>query len=479
MKKLLVLLAILLTIISYAEETEKKDWEVKPGIKEGGYSEAEGPYVYKLDQTVGSPSSLPYTHYDAYIHYEKSIQAGYGDFKIHAEEITAGQTFYQGLFEDQDGYYLYFHAERGWGWQTLPEGYSDPMPVPGNYNFYIYKKEYIQPLEVKFTAETYTAEIGQTMSVTVLIFGGSGSFSLSAGTRPAFLQPVAKGRWEGKSYDTLSSTISIVIKDLVTGQQEAATANIVITEKSEDPSDEPNNPNNPSNPSGPSDPSNPSNPSEPSEPAEPAEPTDPSNPDSPDSPTEPSDPDDPDDPDTPDNPDSPDEPEEPAEPEAPDTPSEPTDPSNPDSPDEPNDPSEPNSPDMPDSPDAPAEPDEPIVVPDPEVPDEPVMPDSPETPNDPDDTEPTDEPDDVIIIDPLEPGNEDNEPTIIVVDREASDNDKIIVTDDGVTTVHRDNHDLAIFLGMFGAMTGFTGSTSIPESAPVAVQEAREGKRHE
>ena len=62
----------------------------------------------------------------------------------------------------------------------------------------------------------------------------------------------------------------------------------------------------------------------------------------------------------------------------------------------------------------------------------------------------------------------------MIDNNETSDIDKIIVTDDGVTTVRPDNYDLAIFLGMFGAITGISGSTTAPANAPMEVQQARQ-----
>ncbi len=101
----------------------------------------------------------------------------------------------------------------------------------------------------------------------------------------------------------------------------------------------------------------------------------------------------------------------------------------------------------------------------------------PDTPGDPDTPVPGD--DQITVVpdpEPIAPDSSDNEEPIIVVagDREGSGSDKIIVTNDGVTTVRPDNYDLAVFLGMFGAITGLTGSAAAPSSASQAVQQARQ-----
>ena len=453
MRKLLILITVLFAIASYAEETEKKEWEIKPGIISGGYSDATGPYIFKFYQAVSSPSSLPYCDYDAYINYNWSINIGYGEYEIHTEEITTGQVYYKGVFEDDLGKYLFFQYNRGWSWKALPEGYSDPWPTTGSYTYHVYKKEFIQPMSISFSSESYTAPAKRNFSVRVMVIGGSGYYTGTT-VKPAFLTTVGFLTYSGMSYTTGQTSISVVVKDKVTGQECSASADITITEESNESDDNPSNPSNPSDPSDPSDPSNPSNPSDPSDPTEPA---DPSNPDSPSDPTEP---------DNPDEPDPDDVPEEPAEPEVPDVPSEPENPSNPDTPDSPDVPAEPDNPD------------EPIIVLDPVIPDEPVVvPDNPDSPDEPENSEPSDisdESDEVIIIDPTSPGNEDDEPTIIVVDRESSDSDKIIVTDDGVTTVRPDNYDLAIFLGMFGAFTALSGNATAPVNEPMQVQQAQQ-----
>ena len=68
----------------------------------------------------------------------------------------------------------------------------------------------------------------------------------------------------------------------------------------------------------------------------------------------------------------------------------------------------------------------------------------------------------------------------MIDNNETSDIDKIIVTDDGVTMVRPDNYDLAIFMGMFGAITGLNGSATAPSNAPMAVQEAQQrSQNHE
>ena len=494
MKKLLVLVAILFTITLYGEdELPKEEWEVAPGIISGGYSKETGPYIFKIFNIYTCPSSLAFDRSHYYIEYYQSItNIGYGEYKHHGGGGLISYDNTGKITKVKDGSTALSYGS------TYADGGAEPYSPPAEeYDgrlapAYVYKKELISPLLGDFYHENYNIKVGQLFRVGLVPTGGSGFYSISVGSKPAFLVSEDFGSWSGVCFAPAITSFLAVVTDIVTGETRQAFATIIISEDPEDPTfpdepdtpdepedpeepSEPTNPTSPSNPSNPSDPSDPSNPSDPSEPTEPSEPVDPSNPDSPDSPSDPTEPD---------NPDEPDPDDVPEEPETPDTPSEPADPSNPDSPDEPNDPSEPDSPDTPDSPDIPVEPDKPVVVPDPELPDEPVVvPDSPETPDEPEDSESSDisdesDPsDEVIIIDPLEPGNEDDEPVIIVVDRESSDSDKIIVTDDGVTTVQKDNHDLAIFLGMFGAITGISGSANAPKSAPMAVQQARQEAR--
>ena len=109
-----------------------------------------------------------------------------------------------------------------------------------------------------------------------------------------------------------------------------------------------------------------------------------------------------------------------------------------------------------------------------------VVPDAPNNPDTPD------EPDDQIVVianpEAIEPASDDDneEPIVVMINNnESSDTDKIIVTDDGVTMLRPDNHELAIFMAMFGAISGLSGSVAIPSNAPIAVQEAKRSKDHE
>jgi len=448
MKKLLVVLAFLfaVSIVSYGQDPVKEDWETAPNIISGGYSEATGPYIFKFNQALSSPGSLPYYDYDAYINYKWRVNLGYGDFEIHTEEITPGQVYYSGVVEETSGKYLCFEYNQGWGWQALPEGYSDPWSTTGSYTYHVYKKEFIQPLEARFTKENYVVGVGQVLNVGIEVTGGSGWETGTIGSKPAFLTITGGNAYSGVCYVPLTSSISAVVKDDVTGQTCSISATITVTEEQVIP-----DPVDPSDPSDPADPTDPSDPSDPSAPSDPSEPSDPSNPSNPSDPTDPS------------NPDSPDEPTDPTEPE---------DPTEPDSPDEPEDPTDPMDPD---------EPDDPSVVPD--GPTDPADPDSPDdpvvvVPDGPDDPDPDDPDDPVVVVpdpDPIDPDNDDYEPIVVVIDdNDISDNDKIVVTNDGVTTERQDNHDLAIFLGMFGAITGISGSATTPANAPMAVQQAQQ-----
>ena len=48
MKKLLCLFVVLFAVVSYGQYPVKESWEAVPGIISGGYSEEEGPYIYKF-----------------------------------------------------------------------------------------------------------------------------------------------------------------------------------------------------------------------------------------------------------------------------------------------------------------------------------------------------------------------------------------------------------------------------------------------
>ncbi|MCK4983286.1 MAG: hypothetical protein KAS17_10205 [Victivallaceae bacterium] len=204
---------------------------------------------------------------------------------------------------------------------------TQPTEYTGSFGpAYVYKKESIQAMSIAFSAESYTAQEGQKLSVNVFVIGGSGHY-YGKSVKPVFLKTVGLLAYEGICYDPVQTSISVVVKDKVTGQQCVASVDIIITEKT----------------------------------------------------------------------------------------------------------------------------DEPIVV----VPDAPDNPDNPDTP---------DVPEYPVVVIPgqeaTDPSNDDNdEPVYVVIDNnEISDTDKIIVTDDGVTTIRKNNNELAIFLGMFGAITGLNGS---------------------
>ncbi len=127
-----------------------------------------------------------------------------------------------------------------------------------------------------------------------------------------------------------------------------------------------------------------------------------------------------------------------------------------------------------------------IVVHDPAVPDDEPVVVVPDTPYDPDNPDTPDVPEYPIVVvpdpEPTDPSNDNNDdPIFVVIDNnEISDTDKIIVTDDGVTTLRKDNYDLAIFMMMFGAISGLNGSATATENAPMAVQQAKKrSQNHE
>ena len=466
MKKLLVVLAILfvVSIVSYGQDPVKEDWEVVPGIISGGYSEETGPYIYKLCNTFTCPSLVYDRSWYSTIYLQGIAgNLGYGEFKHHGGGSLISSDNQGEITKADDGtwavsyrhYYFTQHSE-----EAFPRY---PLEFTGVYGpAYVYKKEFIQSLEARFTSENYVVGVGQVLNVGIEVTGGSGWETGTIGSKPAFLTITGGNAYSGVCYIPLTSSITAIVTDDITGQSCAISATITVTEQPviPDPVDpiDPIDPIDPVDPNDPTDPSNPSNPSNPSDPTDPSDPSDPSNPSDPSGPSEPA------------------EPSDPVDPSNPDTPDEPTDPT------EPNDTTEPDSPDEPEDPTDPSDPDEPVVVPngpidpaDPDDPDDPVVV-VPDSPDDPDSPDFPDEP--VVVVpdpDPIEPGSDDYEPIVVVIDdNDISDNDKIVVTNDGVTTERQDNHDLAIFLGMFGAITGISGSATAPVNAPMAVQQAQQ-----
>jgi hypothetical protein len=480
MKKLLVLFAILfaISIVAYGQEepvgTEYRDWEVVPGIISGGYNDQEGAYIYKFFAYYTCPTLVYDRTHAWYSHYYQAIiNIGYGDFQKYGggsliiEDTKGGEV----SKVNDDTWALSYTAMT-----EFPEEYIDGL-APA----YIYKKEAIQSMSIAFSSDSYTAQEGQKLTVNVFVIGGSGHY-YGQSVKPVFLSTVGLLAYEGICHEPVQTSISVIVKDRVTGQQCAASADIVITEKVENTNSgngSSGSPGTSSDPGGTS--------SDPSGTA-----TDPSS-DSGDDGTSVGDGDtgdtggddggddgggavDPgnsdDDPTTePDDSSSNDD-------EADDgsddsgTGSTATDPSSDDSTDSPTDSSTAdNSDDTSDSSDSSGD-DDVVVVPDgtdaSDTSDGADSSDGADTSSDSSDT--------VIISDTIE----EDEPTIIVInDSTASDTDTIVVTDDGVIKVKPDNYDLAVFMSMFGVMTALNGSATISKSAPMAVQEARGGKDHE
>jgi hypothetical protein len=488
MKKLLCLFAVLFAVVSYAQDepvgTEYRDWEVVPGIISGGYNDQEGAYIYKFfgyytcTTLVYDRTQAWYSHY-----YQAIINIGYGEFQKYGggsliiEDTKGGEV----SKVNDDTWALSYTAMT-----EFPEEYIDGL-APA----YIYKKEAIQSMSIAFSSDSYTAQEGQKLTVNVFVVGGSGHY-YGQSVKPVFLSTVGLLAYEGICHEPVQTSISVIVKDRVTGQQCAASADIIITEKNDD--------NNNSGTSGTSGTSNdPGGTS--SDPGGTA--TDPGSSDSSgDDGTSVGDGDtgdtsgddgsddggdavDPgnsdDDPATePDDSSSDDN-------EADDgsdnsgTGSTATDPGSSDSTDSSTDTSNADNSDSTsdtsDTSDSSGDDDVVVVVPDgTDTPDTSDSSDISDISDGEDITSDDDTSDAVIISDTTE----DDEPTVIVInDSTTSDTDTIVVTDDSVTTTRRDNYDLAIFMSMFGAITGLNGSMVAPQNTSMAVQEARGGKGHE
>ena len=477
MKKLLILIAVLFTvsIVSYGQlenpptTPSERNWEVRPDIISGGYTDQEGPYIYKLFNVYTCPP-LIYDSYPYYINrHEYIFNLGYGDFKKHGAGSLILYDNSGEVQKENDGSYGLEYIASYPGGHGIG-GPGETLLYDGDSTSYIYKKEFVQKMEVEFSAETYTAAVEETLSVSVLVYGGSGYYSLSSGTRPAFLTMVSSRTWEGRCYEPMEGSIAIVVKDAVTGQECAASANIIITEKSSDS----NNSGNSGTSGTSSDPGGTS-----SDPGGTA--SDPGSdsgdggddgggavdPDSSD-----------DDPATEPDDSSSDDDEAEADDDSEDSTA--ADPGSDDSTDSPPDNSSAdNSDDTTTDPSDSSDTIEVVII----VPDgtDPAdTSDGSDTPSNNSDgsdiTSDEDTSDAVIISDTTE----EDAPTVIVInDSSGSDSDKIVVTDDGVIKVKPDNYDLAVFMSMFGAMTALNGSATTSESAPMAVQEARGGKDHE
>ncbi|MFA7185866.1 MAG: hypothetical protein WC082_13275 [Victivallales bacterium] len=503
MKKLLVLIAVLFAVVAvFGEETENADWEVAPGIISGGYSEQTGPYIYKFVQKYDCPSmdfdsKLSQNWYYKF-YYQKIYNLGFGDFALHGGGTLISSDTEGEIQKVSDGTiavsFTSLTTSGEVGSNDPPASITEDEALTGNFSTaYVYKKEFIQKMEVEFSAETYTAATGENLTVTVMVYAGSGYYSLSSGTRPAFLTMVSSRTWEGKCYEAMEGSIAIVVKDIVTGQECSASATIVITENSgssdssgssgssgttSDPGDTATDPASDGSDGGDDggddgtsvgdgdtgDTGGDDGGDDSGGAVDPGSSDDDPEADSDDSESEDESEDD-----------------ETEDEESDDSgagSSTATDPSSSDSTDSPTDTStadnSDSTTDSADQTDSSGDDDAVIVVSDGTDPADTSgssdIADGSDTSSDTSDT--------VIISDTTE--EDDSTTTVIVVnDSSASDTDTIVVTDDGVTTVDSDNYDLAVFMGMFGAMTALNGSATTSESAPMAVQEARGGKDHE
>lgn len=483
MKKLLVLIAVLfeVSIVSYGQledlptEPSERDWEVAPNIISGGYNDQEGPYIYKLFNVYSCPTLLfDYSRY--YVNYMQAItNIGYGDFQHHGGGNLISKDETGEITKDDDETWAV-----SYGLSYMGTDPSQPTEYTGAHGpAYVYKKEAIQSMSIAFSSSSYTAQEGQKLSVNVFVVGGSGYF-YGKTVKPVFLSTVGKLSYEGTCYEPVTTSISTVVRDKVTGQECVASADIVITEKSDD--------NNNSGSSGSSGSS--------SDPGGTASDPGSSSGDGGDtgsdtgtsvgsgdtgdtggddggSAVDPGSSDD--DPITePDDSSSDDETDDGSDddsgtdstttaPGSSDNTDSPADTSNADNSDSTSDTS--------DTSDLSGDDDAVVVVPDGTDPA-----DTSGGSDIADDSDNSDTSDTVIISDTTE----EDEPTVIVInDSNSSDSDKIVVTDDGVVTVKPDNYDLAVLMSMFGAMTALSGSATAPADTPMAVQEARGGKDHE
>ena len=479
MKKLLVLFAVLFAAMSYAEEEQAKEiWEVAPGIISGGYTQETGPYVFKFLQTLRPVLGRPAGSKDRYgAVLSASFFVGYGEFMVHAEPDP-----------DDDGYVppasvsdhnVSFSMSIS-SLQFVPSDYT--YSVPGTY--YVYEKEFIDPLLGDFNHENYNIKVGQFFRLGFAPTGGSGYYSVSVGSKPAFLVRDDVSTWSGTCYTECLTSISIIITDIVTGETREAFATIIVSEDPVDPtfpddttdvddSDDDDTASDSGDSGTSSDPggtaTDPSSSSDGGDDGTSVDNGDTSNDDG-DSAVDPGSSND--DPATDPDDSSSDDDEAEADDDSSTDSATATDPSSGDSTDSPTDTSNAdNSDDTSDSADqtdSSGDDDAVVVVPD--------GTDSSDTSDGSDITSDENTSDAVIISD----STEEDEPTIIVInDSSVSDSDKIVVTDDGVIKVKPDNYDLAVFMSMFGAMTALNGSATTSESTPMAVQEARGGKDHE
>jgi hypothetical protein len=430
-----------------------------------------------------------------------SVYIGYGEFLIHEERDPDENGNVPGASIGSDGYVSFNMGLSSIGFYDADYTYSPPC------TYHVYKKELIEPLLGDFYHENYNIKVGQLFRVGLTPTGGSGYYSITEGSKPAFLIREDFGSWSGVCFVPALTSFSAIVTDIVTGETREAFATIIISEDPVDPTfpddttdvDDMTDDDDDTDTS--SDSSAPGTSSDPGGTA--ADPGSSSSGDggnnggddgtsagdgdtgdnsgddggndddsgavdpggSDDEPaTEPDD--------SSDDADGDDETEDNNDPDD----SSATDPGSDDNTDSPADSSTADNPDdtdnSADQTNSSGDDDAVVVVPD---------------GTDPTDTssgsdiaddgsDSSDNSDTVIISDDTEAG----EPTIIVInDSTGSDSDKIVVTNDGVIKVDSDNYDLAVFMGMFGAMTALNGSAATTESAPMAVQEARRGKDHE
>jgi hypothetical protein len=502
MKKLLCLFAFMLTLASYCEEELSKEiWEVAPGIISGGYTQETGPYIFKFLQTLRPVLGRPAGSKDRYgAVLSATISVGYGDFMVHTEPDP-----------DDDGYVppasvsdssISFAMSIS-SLQFVPSDYT--YSVPGTY--YVYKKEFIEPLLGDFNHDNYNIKVGQFFRVGFPPTGGSGYYSISVGSKPAFLVRDDVATWSGTCYTECLTSISIIVTDIVTGETREAFATIIVSEDPEDPTfpddttdvDDTTDDDDTDNTDTTTDSSDPGTSSDPGDTA-----TDPSSSDSSgddgtstdtsddgtsvdsgdtsnydgDSAVDPGSSDD--DPEA-ESDDSSDNDEADTDDGSNTDSNTATDPGSTYSTDFPTDNStadnSDSSGDSTDTADSSGGDDVVVVVPDgTDTSDTSDGSDISDVSDSSDITSDEDTSDAVIISDTTE----EDEPTVIVInDSSDSATDKIVVTDDSVITTRKDNYDLAIFMSMFGAITGLNGSMAATTNTSMAVQEARGGKGNE
>ncbi|MDD5727239.1 MAG: hypothetical protein PHV59_01625 [Victivallales bacterium] len=472
MKKMFFLIGLFATVLTFGEE--KQSWETRPGIfgSGNGYNDTEGAWIYAFYQEYSCPSSLPFDYSYYYVNnHQAIINIGYGDFRKYGGGSLISSDTQGEILKDADESWALTYTtgcqsgDGGGPGKTIAISESDRTGKLAN--AYIYKRTEIQKMSASFGSSSYTASTGEDLGVTVVVSGGSGYWGIST-TKPSFLETEDKGVYSGKSYQPLTCSISAVVTDLVTGQSIGISADIKITEDdgSSDSDDSSGSSSSPSDPggtaadpgSGDSDDDGTSADSGDNSGGDDSA-VDPGSDD--DSEPEPDDPgsddDENEDKDSTDNQDDSD-----------DEPAAVTDPESNADGDEPVDPGSDNDDDD-SSDDSDGDNDDSVTV----IPDNTDEPADPGNDDSSDSSNGSDSADEAAITDPADSGSDGaNETTVIVVNNDDSATETIIVTDDSVTTERSENYDLAVFMGMFGAITGMNGSVETSPTAPQAAKEA-------